>query len=212
MANGWGGKRQGSGRKAGTPNSLPLGWVKAARSLRSVRLPSDATQEQHAAFALATNRTIDVMLEKVKPSQSHAVLKAASQLADLAVGSEARQINVTGKVTLEALVLASLAPAGANGGISAAQAAAPRLPPTVEISHALPASAEAGDTHAAGSAEPAIREREAEPPPFRLRRKSAALGGSGGGGPPNRLAPPPPGTPSGNASQVERPTADATGT
>lgn len=100
-----GGKRNGAGRKKGTPgtggrplgskSALRYGEVKAVKAL-GYRVP-DGTPEDVAADAdEAWQRIVAVMRGKVHSSQAPQVLKASTRLRDEVCGPPAQKVAVAG--------------------------------------------------------------------------------------------------------------------
>ncbi len=90
-----GGKRPGAGRKPGTQNALPKGFVVALKAMKH-RLPEDASEEVKAVAARAFERLVDVMEERVPVMAAGHVLKAATLLREEVCGRVAQPLEHSG--------------------------------------------------------------------------------------------------------------------
>lgn len=92
---GRGGKRDGAGRPAGTPNVLGYGEVKAIKAA-GLRVPKDAPEAHRELADEALERIAAVMREQVHFTAAGPVLKAATQLRAEICGPVANKTEITG--------------------------------------------------------------------------------------------------------------------
>lgn len=98
-----GGYRPNAGRKKGDINVLPMGAVKAIKSLR-LRVPDDAPDEAKELADRALQRVADVMNCKVSRFQATSVLKAAVHIREEVCGPITRKVEIDGKIGIAALL------------------------------------------------------------------------------------------------------------
>lgn len=87
-----GGRREGSGRPAGSKNTLGLGEVRALKAL-GLRVPEGASEEQRTYALHTESRIIDVMSGDVSPALAMAVLKAATALREEQLGPVKQRVE-----------------------------------------------------------------------------------------------------------------------
>lgn len=108
---GRGGKRPGAGRPLGAKNVLPQGAVLAIKAA-GLRVPQTATPAERELADRALSRIADVMEERVHSFGAFSVLTAARGLREEICGKVADKHEHDVRVTLENLVLGSMAATG----------------------------------------------------------------------------------------------------
>jgi hypothetical protein len=174
--------------------------------LKSVRFPESPTPEQEAVQRFILNRLLDLSEGRCSPATASVQLAALRTLADEAFGPLTKKVDVTQRVTLEALVLGSLKPAASAAGarvveveVESQKPALPGLNPGPSGQSPASAEAETMQPQPASFRMPVRRRRRLAP----LPPEATGKGGSGGGGTPQTPAPArPPGTPSPDTGQI----------
>lgn len=91
-----GGRRSGAGRKPGSKNTLPQGYV-ATLKASGLRVPPNATEAERELADVALSRMVDVMMEQVHHKGAYSVLSAARAVREEVCGPVAQKHEHSGE-------------------------------------------------------------------------------------------------------------------